>query len=345
MNWQDLPQYKQKVEDIKSIIDQYYGKESIAVTGTVGLGKTTFLRSLPYEVHKERNKNVTLNKGIVSLKDQREIIEENIKELMFTKNIFDRHALVDGYVFYCVSGEYLIDKYNQEGSCIDATIISEDMKLFKEWYWQWINDFVVHLDFKFNILFLTQGNTTNDELLNRISMRNRSRDDIEIMKRFVDRFEEFALRTLKEIRALGANINIIEYEINDNDTYGRLVESDAAEIRIQALRVGNNTEIVNKWMQKITCGDFLLDYADQLTTFRAAKNHATKYKNYAMRDKIMRDEWQFKRWFWSFMESVVPGYTHRLEFNIDEAGVNSNFDLRYAVRAFQNDELTIVVTK
>src|SRR5690554_3411921 len=141
MNWNETEIYKNKVKDIENIILQFKDKESLAITGTVGLGKTTFLRSLPFEIHKERNKNVTLHKGIVELEQQKEIIKENLKELMYTKNIYDRHALVDGYVFYCVSGEYLIDKYRSENNFEDAEKIAEDMKSFKKWYWQWITDF------------------------------------------------------------------------------------------------------------------------------------------------------------------------------------------------------------
>lgn len=192
-------------DELIELIESY---DSLAVTSVPGLGKTTLLDQLEKRVVTEREKILSKNKGIVTLKDQKRLMIENVKELMHP-GIYDRHAIVDGYVFYCITGEYLIDKARAENDKRTLRKVSKELKEFKEWFWLFVTDFLRYVPNTFNILFL-KSSVSKEVLLSRITDRNRERDNYDLMKLFVDRFEDFALRTLKEVRALGVNINLIE---------------------------------------------------------------------------------------------------------------------------------------
>lgn len=195
-----------KQQIIDTIIEN---KKSIAVTGVPGVGKTTILKDVPGFVLPERNVKVRKAKGgSMTLVDQKYLIKRCIDELI-SGGIYDRNAIVDGYVFYCLTEEFMIDQAEREGNNRSAAQHSRNLKNFKDWFWLYITDFVRYIDFEFNILFI-KSSASKEELKNRVLGRNRSRDNFDLMDVFIDMFEEMALRTLVEIRALGVKINLME---------------------------------------------------------------------------------------------------------------------------------------
>jgi hypothetical protein len=199
---------KQKIIDI--IVEH---KDSIAVTGVPGIGKTTILEDVPGFHLPERNVKVRKAKGgSMTLKDQKYLIARCIDELAKKGGIYDRNAIVDGYVFYCLTEEYFVEKAEKENNKKSVAQHTRNLKKFKDWFWLYITDFVRYLDFEFNILFL-KSTASREELKDRVLGRNRKRDNFDLMDIFIDKFEDFAMRTLIEIRALGVNINLIEVEL------------------------------------------------------------------------------------------------------------------------------------
>lgn len=209
MAFDDL--YLKKKENIINLILEY--KDSVAVTGVPGVGKTTILKDVPGFVLPERNVRVRKAKGgSMTLADQKYLIARCIDELSIKGGIYDRNAIVDGYVFYCLTEEYLIDKAEREGNNRSAAQHGRNLKRFKDWFWLYITDYVRYIDFTFNILFL-KSSASKEELKERVIQRNRGRDNFDLMEIFIDRFEELAMRTLVEIRALGVKVNIMEVEL------------------------------------------------------------------------------------------------------------------------------------
>ena len=151
MAFDDL--YLKKKENIINLILEY--KDSVAVTGVPGVGKTTILKDVPGFVLPERNVRVRKAKGgSMTLADQKYLIARCIDELSIKGGIYDRNAIVDGYVFYCLTEEYLIDKAEREGNNRSAAQHGRNLKRFKDWFWLYITDYVRYIDFTFNILFL-----------------------------------------------------------------------------------------------------------------------------------------------------------------------------------------------
>lgn len=200
-------EYLEKRQIIVDLINKY--KHSIAVTGVPGVGKSTILKSLPDFTLPERDVRVRKAKGgSMTLADQKYLISRCIDELI-QGGIYDRNAIVDGYVFYCLTEEYLIDQAEKEGNKRSASQHSRNLKKFKDWFWLYITDYVRYIDYTFNILFI-RASVSKQELKNRVLGRNRSRDNFDLMDVFIEKFEEMALRTLEEIAALGVKINLIE---------------------------------------------------------------------------------------------------------------------------------------
>jgi len=200
--------YLKKKESIIELILKH--KMSVAVTGVPGVGKTTILKDVPGFVLPERNVKVRKAKGgSMTLVDQKYLIARCIDELSMKGGIYDRNAIVDGYVFYCLTEEYMVDKAEREGNKRSAAQHARNLKRFKDWFWLYITDYVRYIDFTFNIIFL-KSSVSREELKDRVIQRNRGRDDFDLMEIFIDRFEELAMRTLVEIRALGVKVNIME---------------------------------------------------------------------------------------------------------------------------------------
>lgn len=204
-------QYLKKKENIISLILEH--KDSIAVTGVPGVGKTTILKDVPGFVLPERNVKVRKAKGgSMTLADQKYLIARCIDELSIKGGIYDRNAIVDGYVFYCLTEEYMVDKAEREGNNRSAAQHARNLKKFKDWFWLYITDYVRYIDFEFKILFL-KSSVSKEELKDRVIQRNRGRDNFDLMEIFIDRFEDLAMRTLIEIRALGVKVNVMEVEL------------------------------------------------------------------------------------------------------------------------------------
>lgn len=200
--------YLKRRAEIIDIILKY--KTSVAVTGVPGVGKTTILKEVPGFVLPERNVKVRKAKGgSMTLVDQKYLIARCIDELSHKGGIYDRNAIVDGYVFYCLTEEYFINKAEAEGNNRAAAQHARNLKRFKDWFWLYITDFVRYIDYTFNILFI-KSSVSKEELKNRVLGRNRSRDNFDLMEIFIDQFEDLAYRTLIEIRALGVKLNLME---------------------------------------------------------------------------------------------------------------------------------------
>lgn len=203
--------YLKKKESIIDLILKH--KESVAVTGVPGVGKTTILKDVPGFVLPERNVKVRKAKGgSMTLVDQKYLIARCIDELSIKGGIYDRNAIVDGYVFYCLTEEYMVDKAEREGNKRSAAQHARNLKRFKDWFWLYITDYVRYIDFTFNIIFL-KSSVSREELKDRVIQRNRGRDNFDLMEIFIDHFEDLAMRTLVEIRALGVKVNIMEVEL------------------------------------------------------------------------------------------------------------------------------------
>lgn len=52
---------------------------------------------------------------------------------------------------------------------------------------------------------------------------------------------------------------------------------------------------------------FIKSFSEKLKLFR----EEIKQKNFIFeKDAVRKNEWEFKRWFWSFLEHAVPHHTH-----------------------------------
>lgn len=200
-------EYLERRKRIEDII--LSNKSSIAVTGVPGVGKSTILAELPDYTLPERNVRVRKAKGgSMTLKDQKYLIVRSIDELI-KGGIYDRNAIVDGYVFYCLTEEYLIDLAEKNNNKRSASQHARNLKKFKDWFWLYVTDYLRYVDYTFTILFVKSA-ASKEELKDRVIGRNRSRDNFDLMEVFIDKFEDMALRTLEEIEALGVKINLIE---------------------------------------------------------------------------------------------------------------------------------------
>jgi len=187
-------------------------KESVGVTGVPGVGKTTVLKMVPGFSLPERDIVTNDDDGTMTLEHQKFLITRCIDELSKKGGIYDRNAIVDGYVFYCLTEEYYMEGAERNNMPETLKFHAENLKVFKKWFWEYITDYVRYIDFEFNIVFV-KSTVSKDELKDRVLGRDRKRDNMNLMEVFIDRFEDLALRTLIEIRALGVNVKLIEVEL------------------------------------------------------------------------------------------------------------------------------------
>jgi len=199
--------WEKRKDRLIKVIEQYRG--SVGVTGVPGVGKSTVLKMIPGFTLPERDVELDKDDGTMTVEHQKFLIARCIDELSKKGGIYDRNAIVDGYVFYCLTEEYYMDSAEKLGMTATAKFHADNLRVFKRWFWEYITDYVRYIDFEFNIIFV-KSTVSKEELKDRVLGRNRDRDHFDLMDVFIDKFEDFAWRTLIEIRALGVNVNLIE---------------------------------------------------------------------------------------------------------------------------------------
>lgn len=88
--------------------------------------------------------------------------------------------------------------------------------------------------------------------------------------------------------------------------------------------------IIDRFRKEPHQVDFIVEFSKALADFRDAIEASKIEQN---KDDYRRQEWEFKRWFWSFLENAVPLHTKTIHVTKEQL---QNYDVALVVKSLKS---------